>query len=121
MCAVPGTLIGQSNVHLPATLKLREGKLNVPIATKTRIRYAMCGSLRKPQSNTIHRQLDVWHVRTESTIEDLHKCVSRFFDIEILGVALVPTVKGVEEQRSYSILEAIKSRLNSKKFETGLL
>ncbi|XP_062709477.1 uncharacterized protein LOC134288485 [Aedes albopictus] len=116
--AVPGILIGQSNSHLLATLKLREGKINDPIATKTRIGWAVCGSLRKPQVGTMHRQLSMF---AEPTTEDLHEYVRRFFDIESLGVAVVPAVKGAEEQRACEILEATTRRSNGEKYETGLL
>lgn len=95
--AIPGILIEQSNSHLLATLKLREGQINDPIATKTRIGWAVCGSLRKPQARTIHRQLSLY---AEPTVVDFHEYVRRFFDIESMGVAIVPSVKGAEEERA---------------------
>ncbi|XP_062538216.1 uncharacterized protein LOC134206502 [Armigeres subalbatus] len=117
-CAVPGILIGQSNVQLLATLRLREGELNEPIATKTRIGWAVCGNVRKPQASTVYKQL---HIHAEPSVVDLHEYVRRFFDIESMGVAVVPAVRGVEEQRANNILETITRRLNDKKYETGLL
>ncbi|XP_062704452.1 uncharacterized protein LOC134286795 [Aedes albopictus] len=113
--AEPGILIGQSNSHLLATLKLREGKLTEPIATKTRVGWTVSGSLRKPQ---MHKQL---HMKTESTDDELHEYIRHFFDVESLGVSVVPAVKGAEEQRAYEILEATTQRLNGEKYETGLL
>ncbi|XP_062703553.1 uncharacterized protein LOC134286008 [Aedes albopictus] len=112
--AVPGILIGQSNCHLLATLKLWEGKLTEPIAAKTRIGWTVCGSLRKTR---IHQQLHI----SESTDVDLHEYVQQFFDIESLGVAVVPTVKTEEEERANKILEETTRRLDGGKYETGLL
>ncbi|XP_053685846.1 uncharacterized protein LOC128735386 [Sabethes cyaneus] len=113
--AVPGILIGLSNAHLLATLKLRQGRSDEPIATKTRIGWAICGSLRKP---IVHRQL---HMNTEPSNAELHEYVKHFFDIESLGVAAAATVKGVEEQRAYKILAETTRRQENGKFETGLL
>lgn len=92
-CAVPGILIGQSNCHLLATLKLRESRLNEPDVTNIRIGWTVCGSLRRSQASAVHRQL---HMYVEPNTIDLHEYVRRFFDVESLGVAFVPSVKGVE-------------------------
>ncbi|XP_055623744.1 uncharacterized protein LOC129767148 [Toxorhynchites rutilus septentrionalis] len=116
--AIPGILIGQSNCHLLATLKLREGKLNEPVATKTRIGWAVCGSLRSSQTSDVHKQL---HMYAVPTTVDLHEYVQRFFDIESLGVAVVPAVKGAEKDRAYKILKETTRRTSSGKFEIGLI
>lgn len=65
----------------------------------------------------MHRQL---HVSVEPT-QDLHEYVRHFFDVESLGVAVVPLVRSTEEQRAYNILETTTRRVQDEKNETGLL
>ncbi|XP_062704002.1 uncharacterized protein LOC134286407 [Aedes albopictus] len=116
--AVPGVLIGLSNTHLLATLKLREGRSQEPIATKTRIGWSIYGCQRDKVDVMHHRLL---HICAKPTNEDLHDYVQSFFTVESLGVALVPQVEGADEQRARRILEETTKRTSSGRFQTGLL
>ncbi|XP_055645110.1 uncharacterized protein LOC129780638 [Toxorhynchites rutilus septentrionalis] len=116
--AAPGVLIGLNNTHLLFTLKLREGRPNEPIATKTRIGWSVYGSQRGTEGNMQHRQL---HICAKTVDENLHDYVKNFFSVESLGVALVPQVEGVDEQRARRILEETTVRTTSGRLQTGLI
>ena len=116
--AVPGLMIGLNNIHLLATLKLREGRIGEPIATKTRIGWAVYGSIRGGVDQLPHRQM---HIDARTSDEELHSYVQDFFALESLGISVVPEVETVEDQRARKILEATTRRTESGRFQTGLL
>ncbi|XP_062704112.1 uncharacterized protein LOC134286508 [Aedes albopictus] len=116
--ANPGLLIGLSNNHLLTTFKVREGKEQEPIAVKTRIGWVVCGSLRGAESQLQHRQM---HICAETTDLDLHNYVEEFFSVESLGVAVVPNLEGLEDQRARRILQETTVQKANGRFETGLL
>ncbi|XP_062714715.1 uncharacterized protein LOC134291230 [Aedes albopictus] len=115
--ATPGILIGIDNAHLLATLKLREGRMREPIATKTRIGWAVYGRLGGEQQLQ-HRQM---HICSRTSSDDLHEYVRKFFSLESLGIAVAPNHEGLEDQRARRILEKTTTRTDCGKFETGLL
>ncbi|XP_058826161.1 uncharacterized protein LOC131686058 [Topomyia yanbarensis] len=115
--AVPRMLIGLNNTHLLATLKLREGRPLEPIATKTRIGWAVYGNLREDTESFQHRQM---HICARSD-DQLHDYVRQFFSVESMGVTVAPSIEGIEDQRARKILEETTVRTASGRFETGLL
>ncbi|XP_058456592.1 uncharacterized protein LOC131433989 [Malaya genurostris] len=121
-CAVPGILIGLSNTHLLATLKLREGRLHEPIAAKTRIGWAVFGNQHSGKfsdaNNFTHRQM---HICSKTSDDDLHKLVRGFFSVDSLGVVAAPTVESLDDQRARKILQDTTVRTKDGRFSTGLL
>ncbi|XP_065083387.1 uncharacterized protein LOC135705543 [Ochlerotatus camptorhynchus] len=113
----PGILIGLNNSHLLATLKLREGRPQEPMASKTRIGWAVYGSIQGGEQLK-HRQM---HICAHAATADLHEYVREFFSLESLGIALAPNLEGVEAERARKILKETTARTESGKFETGLL
>ncbi|XP_062704268.1 uncharacterized protein LOC134286640 [Aedes albopictus] len=116
--AVPGLMIGLNNIHLLATLKLREGRIGEPIATKTRIGWAVYGSVRGGVDQLPHRQM---HIDVRPSNEELHSYVQEFFALESLGISVVPEAETAENQRARQILEETTKRIASGRFQTGLL
>ncbi|XP_055614291.1 uncharacterized protein LOC129760657 [Uranotaenia lowii] len=116
--AVPGILIGLSNAHLLTTFKKREGRVNEPIASKTRIGWSVYGRLPGGASQQPHRQM---HICGQPHHDDLHELVKGFFDIDSLGIALAPTVQSFDDERAYRILRETTRRTTSGRFEVGLL
>lgn len=110
-------MIGIDNAHLLSTLKLREGCTREPIATKTRIGWAVYGRFGGEQQFQ-HRQM---HICSRTSSDDLHEYVREFFSLESLGIAVAPEQEGLEEQRARKILEETTVRTDCGKFETGLL
>ncbi|XP_038116949.1 uncharacterized protein LOC119769121 [Culex quinquefasciatus] len=105
--AVPGILIGLNNVHLLATLKLREGRKGEPIATKTRLGWTVYGSMPAATQSFAHRQ---FHISDEQAEVDLHEYVKSFFAVESLGVMAVPSEESVDDQRANKILSETTKR-----------
>ncbi|XP_055623324.1 uncharacterized protein LOC129766751 [Toxorhynchites rutilus septentrionalis] len=116
--AVPGILIGLSNTHLLATLKLREGLPHEPIATKTRLGWTVYGSVVGAEAPFNHRQM---HICARNNDQDLHEYVRSFFSVESLGITIAPEIEGLQNQRARQILESTTIRTASGRFETGLL
>lgn len=117
-CAIPGILIGLSNTHLLATLKLREGLPHEPIASKTRLGWAVYGNVAEAETSFHHRQM---HICAKTEDQDLHEYVRSFFSVESLGVVVAPEIEGLENQRARQILERTTVRTTSGRFKTGLL
>lgn len=116
--AVPGVMIGLNNIHLLATLKLREGRIGEPIATKTRIGWIVYGNLRGEVNHLPHRQM---YIDTRKADEDLHSYVQKFFSLESLGINVVPKLESKDDHRARKILEETTKRNENGRFETGLL
>ncbi|XP_055605274.1 uncharacterized protein LOC129753482 [Uranotaenia lowii] len=116
--AVPGLLIGLNNIHLLASLKVREGRTGDPIATKTRIGWAVYGSL--PNSSLVesHRQM---HICAKQVDTDLHEFVKRFFSVDSLGIAAAPEVEIPDEKRAKHILKTTTKKRSDGHYEVALL
>ncbi|XP_038106484.1 uncharacterized protein LOC119766156 [Culex quinquefasciatus] len=118
MSAVPGVLIGLNNLHLMPPLKLREGREGEPIATKTRLGWAVYGAIPGREAPFLHRQM---HIHGSPTGDELHEYVRSFFAVESLGVIAAPGAVGPDEQRAIKMLTETTKRTASGRFETGLL
>ncbi|XP_055589038.1 uncharacterized protein LOC129741339 [Uranotaenia lowii] len=116
--AVPGILIGLNNVHLLTSLKVREGRVNEPIATKSRIGWSVFGPVLKDTNLQLQHQM---HMCEKQNDEDLHAFVQRFFEFESLGITVAPVVQGADDQRAYKILNETTKQTPNGKFEVGLL
>ncbi|XP_055591140.1 uncharacterized protein LOC129743191 [Uranotaenia lowii] len=115
--AVPGILIGLSNMHLLTTLKAREGGTGEPVAMKSRIGWSVQGCLPGGAESMPHRQMHVC-AREE---QDLHEYVRQFFEFESLGVTVAPERKSADDLRAQHILESTTKRGTDGRFEVGLL
>ncbi|XP_055633819.1 uncharacterized protein LOC129774147 [Toxorhynchites rutilus septentrionalis] len=114
--ATPRILIGSDNAHLTATLKLREGMPEDPVAVKTRLGWAIYGSNRSSSARHVHS----FHIcECEQDIK-LHDMVSTYFSIDNLGVSLTTCPESEEVQRANRILRETTKRIGNK-YETGLL
>ncbi|XP_058816670.1 uncharacterized protein LOC131679943 [Topomyia yanbarensis] len=117
--AVPRILIGLSNVNLLTSLKVREGPEGKPVATKSRLGWALYGTESEVYTSQLqHRSM---HILARTQDEELHDLVKQFFSIESIGVTISPTVEGEEDKRARRILQETTKRTSSGKFETGLL
>ncbi|XP_058814579.1 uncharacterized protein LOC131678438 [Topomyia yanbarensis] len=116
--ACPGILIGLSNSHLLASLKLREGRRHEPIATKTRIGWAVYGSVQGGDAQFQHRQMHICDTPADAS---LYEYVREFFSVESLGVTVAPKVEGTDDKRAREILDTTTVRTSCGKFKTGLL
>ncbi|XP_055633296.1 uncharacterized protein LOC129773676 [Toxorhynchites rutilus septentrionalis] len=119
----PQLLIGLNNTHLSTALKFREGTSGEPVATKSRLGWSVHGNL----SGIQRVQRDHHHVqvcRQSSSItsnEKLHEMVQNFFNVESVGVSVVPLLESADDERARSILKNTTVRTSSGRYETGLL
>ncbi|XP_058456723.1 uncharacterized protein LOC131434094 [Malaya genurostris] len=100
------------------SLKEREGKRDEPMATKTRLGWVLSGNSRT-SSDTIPNRL--FHVCSQSTDQELHELVKKFFSVESTGVMLPSALDSAEDRRAKQIMEATTTRIPGGKFQTGLL
>ncbi|XP_062704459.1 uncharacterized protein LOC134286801 [Aedes albopictus] len=118
--AVPGILIGSNNASLTATLSLREGQLDDPLASKTRLGWSVYGYFAEGEKAT-NFTLHVCECRQEYQVDqDLHNLVQQHFSIESVGVSADKGPESEEDKRARRILEETTKRV-SNRFETGLL
>ncbi|XP_062698658.1 uncharacterized protein LOC134284186 [Aedes albopictus] len=113
--AAPRLLIGLSNLQLAVPLKCREGRVNEPVATKTRLGWTVFGNM--TESNMHHS----FHICECTTDEKLHDLVKEFFAAENLGITSGPLPEGIEDARAKAILRDTTRKDSDGHFETGLL
>ncbi|XP_068139969.1 uncharacterized protein [Drosophila tropicalis] len=108
--AMPQMIIGSNNPNLIASLKVREGKWQQPIAAKTRLGWTIYGgSGRSGGGLNLHRcQCDL----------DLHEMVKKHLLTEEKSPPIF--TKSPDEERSLQILEDTVS-YSSRTYTTGLL
>ncbi|XP_062708631.1 uncharacterized protein LOC134288289 [Aedes albopictus] len=116
----PRILIGMKHIHVSLVLKGLEGKLDEPIATKTRLGWTVCGvSCENTASSLVHFS---YHVKSnETSDEDLHQTMKEYFALDSLGV-MKPSqaLLSSDDQRACKLLES-STVYNGNRYETGLL
>ncbi|XP_055615058.1 uncharacterized protein LOC129761363 [Toxorhynchites rutilus septentrionalis] len=112
----PGILIGAGHTPLTATKQLREGREGEPIAAKTRLGWAVYGSLQDGKQSRSYNL----HICECTTNDRLHDLVRQYFTVENVGVSADCGPESEEEKRARSILQATTRRVGTS-FETGLL
>ncbi|XP_062714222.1 uncharacterized protein LOC134290992 [Aedes albopictus] len=119
--ARPRILIGLKHAHVSLVLQCREGKLEQPIAIKTRLGWTVCGgSDGENVPNMVHYSFHVGS-RDGHLDEDLHQAMKDYFALDSMGVAKPNEVLlSSEDQRSCRMLESL-THLNGDRYETGLL
>ncbi|XP_062537639.1 uncharacterized protein LOC134205954 [Armigeres subalbatus] len=113
--AVPKILIGNDHSHLGASLKIREGNPQEPIAAKSRLGWTIYGSV----SGASERALS-FHICSCETNASLHELVKKYFSIESLGVKAIDCPESKEVQRANRILQHTTRRVGQR-YETGLI
>ncbi|XP_058449077.1 uncharacterized protein LOC131429043 [Malaya genurostris] len=115
--AVPKILIGNDNAHLSVTLKRRERQVDEPIATKTRLGWAIHGPILTMGNERCFNMHLCKCVREE---DDLHELVKQYFSLENMGVSIPQSIDTEENQRAKQILQSTTQRVGFR-FEIGLL
>lgn len=109
--AIPSLLMDLTNIHLLDTLNLREGRVQEPISTKTRIGCSMYGCQSDKVDGMLHRQLPIC---AKPSKEDLYVFCGYF------GVALVLQVEEADEQRARIILKETTERTSCGRFQAPI-
>ncbi|XP_065092441.1 uncharacterized protein LOC135713285 [Ochlerotatus camptorhynchus] len=113
--ATPGIIIGLEHVRLLTSLRVREGKDNEPVATKTRLGWCIFG--KNSGNDSVLEQLNL-HLDNDPDNRELHLWMKQFFAVEESSVTIKPEAE--EDKRARKIMEATTRRVNGA-FETGLL
>ncbi|XP_055643306.1 uncharacterized protein LOC129779701 [Toxorhynchites rutilus septentrionalis] len=112
----PGILIGAKNTHLTATQQIREGCVGEPVAAKTRLGWAIYGSMPNG-TNVASCNL---HICGCDVDRSLHELVKQYFTVENVGVSVNQSPESNDDKRARAILEQTTRRVENG-FETGLL
>ncbi|XP_029717444.2 uncharacterized protein LOC115260593 [Aedes albopictus] len=112
----PGILIGAKNTHLTATQQIREGRVGEPIAAKTRLGWAIYGSM---PNGTNFASCNL-HICGCDSDNSLHELVKQYFTVDNVGVAVDRSPESDEDKRARTLLEQTTRRVEGG-FETGLL
>ncbi|XP_062708422.1 uncharacterized protein LOC134288244 [Aedes albopictus] len=112
----PGILIGAKNTHLTATQQIREGRVGEPIAAKTRLGWAIYGSM---PNGTNFASCNL-HICGCDSDNSLHELVKQYFTVENVGVSMDRSPESDEDKRARTLLEKTTRRVEGG-FETGLL
>lgn len=108
----PKLLIGLNNAHIGTVMKISEGRLNEPIAVKTRIGWTLYGPSKFGSADSFNAQI---------CEGDLHSLVKEHFSLESIGVVKSEKVAmPLSEKRALEILERFTVRKGDR-FESALL
>lgn len=117
--STPRILIGIDQPRLGATLKIREGKSNEPIATKTRLGWVVCGPLGVNVTNNYTYHVHVCECDHDQSI---HEIVKNNFTLENVGINNNKNDKLLsrDDERALRMMEATAKKTD-KHYEIGLL
>ncbi|XP_062557206.1 uncharacterized protein LOC134222069 [Armigeres subalbatus] len=115
--AVPTILIGADNARLKLPLNKRERRDDEPVAVKTKLGWTIFGGRRGIHVNN----QTMVHICDCSIDQELHNLVKQYFEMDQLGLTVLSTLESEEDQRAKRILKETTRRLESGRFETGLL
>ncbi|XP_038106588.1 uncharacterized protein LOC119766221 [Culex quinquefasciatus] len=113
--AEPKIIIGIEHARLLTSLKVREGKANEPVASRTRLGWCVYGKQAETTSDV--EQLCV-HTETQMQNQELHELMKKFFEVDEAAVST--PIESAEDARARRILDETTRRVDGG-FETGLL
>ncbi|XP_062713993.1 uncharacterized protein LOC134290806 [Aedes albopictus] len=116
--AVPQILIGADNARLKLPLNKRERRDEEPVAIKTKLGWTIFGGQRDALDGNNRTMV---HVCECSADQRLHDLVKDYFELEQLGITAVSAPESEEDERARRILQETTRRMDSGRFETGLL
>ncbi|XP_062713659.1 uncharacterized protein LOC109432815 [Aedes albopictus] len=111
--ANPGIIIGMEHARLLATLKIREGKANDPVAAKTRLGWCIFG-----KQCGENQSVELLNHHSEMKNRELHEQMKTFFGIEEASITVKPEAE--VDKRAKQIMVDTTRRVG-KAFETGLI
>lgn len=116
----PKILIGMRHLHVSLVLQSREGKLDQPIATKTRLGWTVCGaSCETNASSLVHYSFHVGENNTSD--ESLHQSMKEYFSLDSMGVTKTEqTLLSTDDRRACLLLDSLTTCIGNR-YETGLL
>ncbi|XP_036347102.1 uncharacterized protein LOC118756446, partial [Rhagoletis pomonella] len=112
--AKPTILIGSDNWQLAVPLKIREGSWHQPIATKTRLGWAIQGQRGGSSSNT---WLNIHSCACKAEYEKLHELVKQHFKLDDSQRV---TLLSSDDQRALAILNSTCRKIDDR-YEVSLL
>lgn len=123
--AVPKILIGIDNWKLGIPTDSKEGKWREPVATRTRLGWAVHGFYDNTgkigQNNNINHIHHSYHTCDCSSDENLSALVKDFFSMDNFGVKIPETaLESKHDKRARELLDATTVRVGNR-YETGLL
>ncbi|XP_058810945.1 uncharacterized protein LOC131675817 [Topomyia yanbarensis] len=113
--AIPRLLIGVNNLHLSVPLKVKEGRVNEPVAVKTRLGWCVYG-----RSGDMVASSCNFHACGCNSDRNLHELVKDYFTLEDVGTKPAVELVSAEDQRALLILQQTTVR-SEERYETGLL
>ncbi|XP_055614693.1 uncharacterized protein LOC129761014 [Uranotaenia lowii] len=119
----PRLIIGLEHAHLGNPLKSREGKLQDPIASKTRLGWTVYGNCTDETSPTHHMYHHTCHACScnASSDSNLHIAMKDFFAIESMGICKPDKpFSSQEDQQALTLLSNTTQRKNGR-YEASLL
>ncbi|XP_055539757.1 uncharacterized protein LOC129726738 [Wyeomyia smithii] len=116
----PKILIGIDNANLCYPLKGREGKLNEPIATKTRLGWVIHGGWNESTAFVGHHSRHLCPC-TEHIDDLLHQSIREYFSLEKVGTIKPESIVSfIEDKRAIQILQSFV-RTENGHYEARLL
>ncbi|XP_062540788.1 uncharacterized protein LOC134208860 [Armigeres subalbatus] len=120
----PRMLIGMDNIRLGHALDSREGGINEPIATRTRLGWIVFGpcstSTQSAADFTGHHSFHLCQC-CERNDTDLHNAVKAYFSLDSQGImSPIKSLLSKDDERANRLMVSL-THLKDKRYETGLL
>lgn len=116
----PRILIGLKHARVGLVLRSREGKPEDPIATKTRLGWAVYGGNGQGAiHNLVHYTFHVC-VGEEQSDEKLHLAMKEYFELDSVGITKKDSLLSIDDARALSLLRSL-TKLENGRYQTGLL
>ncbi|XP_055594694.1 uncharacterized protein LOC129745574 [Uranotaenia lowii] len=113
--AIPKILIGNDNLHVGATQRIREGAIGEPVGAKCRLGWTVYGALEYGS-----RRASMFHICECEHDLELHELVEEYFRIDNLGIRATKKLESEDTKRAEQIMKRTTRRIEGR-FETGLI
>ncbi|XP_062714841.1 uncharacterized protein LOC134291299 [Aedes albopictus] len=118
--AQPRILIGLKHAFIGLVLQSREGELNHPIASKTRLGWTVYGGCTEDAPNVVQCAFHEHH-QSDNMDESLHQAMKEYFSLDSLGITKPSNILlSTDDQRAETLLRSL-TKLKNGRYETGLL
>ncbi|XP_058816141.1 uncharacterized protein LOC131679426 [Topomyia yanbarensis] len=118
--AQPRILIGLKHARVGLVLQSREGRIDQPIAAKTRLGWTVYGGYVEEAPYIVQCAFHEHHPE-EQMDESLHRSMKEYFALDSLGVSKPDNILlSTDDRRSQHLLQSL-TKFRNGRYETGLL
>lgn len=117
--AAPRVLIGLNNSRLCVAKRIKEGKINEPVAISTRLGWLLYGSMKGlPSVEYYHYHICDCSAEYDKKLDNL---IKRFYCLETSGISNTAKILSKDDEKAITILKKYTKQRADGHYETSLL